>query len=159
MRAGLWGHSGRCVPAAEEGDAGKAGGAREVLAGGQSADEPSVHSGGDGRELRQLEDDRDASLLQVRAFACAASCCRNWTGLNLALGFIIEFFLSDCLFSLWRRFLRFCCLSRIFHTVSCNGQWKLLLLLDRRKIQMPISKSKTLHGKKIKNKMTTWREQ
>lgn len=67
MLAGLRGHSGRRVPAAEERGAGEAGGTREVLAGGQSAAEPSMHSGGDGCELRQLEDARDASLLQVGA--------------------------------------------------------------------------------------------
>lgn len=67
MLAGLWGHFGWRVPAAEERDAGEAGGAREVLAGGQSADEQSMRSGGDSHELCQLEDDRDASLLQVGA--------------------------------------------------------------------------------------------
>lgn len=77
MLAGLRGHSGWRVPAAEEGDAGTAGGTREVLAGGQGADGPSMHAGGDGRELRQLEDDRDASLLQVSA---EPRVCKEFSG-------------------------------------------------------------------------------
>lgn len=76
--ADLRGHAGRGVPATAAGDAGGVGGARALLAGGQGADESCVRTGRDGRQLRQLEDDRDAAILQVSVSRVGVDEVEDW---------------------------------------------------------------------------------